>query len=485
MENYPAAYRNFREVAANVSALSSALEQDAYVRSADALFMQKNYSTARTMYQRVANLALPQSDYSLYQIALINGINNQAEKIRSFDQLVKQYPQSDLVPESYMQIANALMTQEKFRDAIPYLEKILAIKTATAYYPSVYLKLGLIYYNLNDNNNALKNYQHLVSTYPQSAEADEALENLKSIFVEQGKPNEYVDFVRQSGKNLTISEADSLTFASAQLQFNENNCSSAIQSFNNYLTKFPQGVYVLNALFNRSECYRKSNDWKNAVQGYAAVVEAGNNPFAERSSLTAARIYYLELQNYDSSKVYFTKLLSLSTSPGNQLEALRGLTRSYYQTKDFGQANEASKELLTKKGINTDDKAIANLVLGKSLQSSGNCAEAINAFKDVAKLNKSAWGAEARFEIANCLLMQDKLKDAEKAGMELIKTGGSDYWVAKGYILLGDIYLKEKDYFNAKATYKSVADNATNPDLKQEAAGKYEKALAENKQNQN
>ena len=90
----------------------------------------------------------------------------------------------------------------------------------------------------------------------------------------------------------------------------------------------------------------------------------------------------------------------LATTQENQMEALRGLVRSYYQLKDFGEANNAAKELLTRKGLSTDDKAIANLVLGKSLQQNGQADEAIAAFRAVAAINKSAWGAEARYEIA-------------------------------------------------------------------------------------
>ena len=68
--------------------------------------------------------------------------------------------------------------------------------------------------------------------------------------------------------------------------------------------------------------------------------------------------------------------------------------------------------------------------------------------------------------------------------MDVIKvTGSYDYWVAKAYILLGDIYLEQKDYFNAKATYKSVADNATIPELKKEAQTKLDAATAEEQQN--
>ncbi|MEO6819672.1 MAG: tetratricopeptide repeat protein, partial [Ginsengibacter sp.] len=158
---------------------------------------------------------------------------------------------------------------------------------------------------------------------------------------------------------------------------------------------------------------------------------------------------------------------------------LRGLTRSYYQTKDFTQANNTAKELLTKKGLSTDDKAIANLVLAKSYQVNNQCEQAIIAFKEVVAVNKAAWGAEARYEIANCLYMQDQLAASEKAALEVIKVAGVDYWVAKSYILLGDIYLKQKDYFNAKATYKSVAENAGIPELKKEAEDKLSIALKE------
>lgn len=478
-ENYGAAFSNFKDVAATISATSTSLQQDAYIRSADALFMERKYAQAKAMYQNVINLGLPQSDYSLYQVALINGINNSGEKIRALNSLVQRYPESNLVPEAYLQIANAYMVQEKFRDAIPYLNKILSLPSASAYYPTAYLRLGLSYYNMNNNNEALQNYQKLVSNYPQSDEADEALENMKDIYVEMGKPNEYVDFVRKSGKVLSVTEADSLNYVSAEKRYLDEDCNGAIQAFTDYLNKYPQGAYSLNALFYRSDCYSKNKDWQQAVTGYAMLAREGTSRFAEKAALGAARIYYIQLEKYDSAKVYFTILNRLASNQENQLEALRGLTRSYYQTKDFSKANEAAKELLSKTGISTDDKAIANLVLGKSLQMAGQYSEAIDAFKKVAAINKSAWGAEARYEIANSLFRQDQLSASEKAAMDVIKVGGSDFWVTRSYILLGDIYLKQKDYFNAKATYKSVADNASIPELKSEAAAKLQTAINE------
>ena len=483
-ENYKLALANFKSVASVISSQSSALKQDAYVRAADCYFMEKNYSTAKSMYQNVIDNGLPQSDYSLYQIALLSGINNPSEKIKIFNELNQRYPKSDLVAESNMQIANTYMAQEKFRDAIPVLNRILEMKDATGQFPKVYLKLGLSNYNLNNNEEALKYYQKLVTLYPQSAEADEALDNMKNIYVELGRPNDYVDFVNKAGKVISISEADSLTYVSAELKYNNSDCAGAISAFSNYLLKFPQGAYTLEANFYRSECYSKNKDWQNAVQGYESVVNQGSSKYAEKAAYAAAHIYYFETPDYPKAKIYFTKLKELATTPENQLEALRGLVRSYYQTKDYTQANNAAKELLTKKGLSTDDKAVANLVLGKSLQADNQYEQAITAFKQVAAINKSAWGAEARYEIANCYFKLNQLSSAEKAGLEVIKvTGSYDFWVAKAYLLLGDVYLQEKDYFNAKATYQSVANNATIPELKKEAQDKLNIAIGEEQQN--
>lgn len=483
LQNYAKAAENFKEVASAISATSSAIQQDAFVRTADAYFMQKSYGQAKSLYQKVIDLSLPQSDYALYQQALINGINNTTEKIKTFNALVQRYPNSDLVPEANMQIANSYMLQERFRDAIPVLNKIINDKKATALYPKAYLKIGLSYYNMNNNAEALKNYQQLVNLYPASDEASEAMENVRNIYIEMGKADEYVTFAKKAGVNVSVSETDSLTYTAAELKYSGGDCSAGIEAFKNYLSKFPTGSYAINAQFYMSECYSKNKDWQNAVKGYEAVVEKGSSAFAERAALAAARIYYIELQDYQKSKTLFTKLLQVSTTPENQLEALRGLTRSYYQTKDFAQANAAAKELLTKKGISTDDKAIANLVLGKSLQANNQCGDAMDAFKQVIALNKGVWAAEARYEIAHCYYIMNQLSASEKAALEVIKIAGADYWVARSYILLGDIYVMQKDYFNAKATYQSVALNATIPELKKEAQDKLDKTLADEQAN--
>ena len=480
-ENYKQAATYFDAIGKpNITA--SFVEQDAYVRSADARYMMKDFTKANSMYDAVLNNALSQGDYALFQKAMIAGIKSSNGKVVILNNLTRQYPQSSLVPDATMEIANTYMADEKFREAIPYLNNILAEKNAGGLKPNAYLKLGLSYYNLNNNEQALANYQQLIQQFPQSAEANEALENVKNIYVEAGKPNEYVELMRKSGKNISATEADGLTYNAAEIKYNNNDCAGAIVGFNNYLSKFPSGASIIDANFYRSECYSKNKDWNNALPGYTFVSNQGISKYFERATLAASRINYFELKDYAKAKVNFEALRTGAVNQDNQLEAARGLVRCYYQLKDYAQANVVAKDLLKYKGISTDDKSVAFLVLGKSQQISNDFSAAIASFKSCAAINKSAWGAEARYEIASCQFSLGNFVAAEKAAQLVIKESGSyDFWLTRSYILLGDIFMQQKDYFNAKATYQSVAQNSTIAELKNEAKQKLDKVTVTDK----
>ncbi|MBI1782442.1 MAG: tetratricopeptide repeat protein, partial [Sphingobacteriales bacterium] len=413
-----------------------------------------------------------------FQKAMITGINNPSEKIKQLTNLQRLYPSSELIGESNMEIANTLIADEKFREAIPYLNNVLS-STNLSLKPKALLRLGLVYYNIDKNPEALDAYKKLITQYPNSPESDEAMQNIKAIYVEMGKPNEYVDFVKSAGKDVNVSEADSLTYAAAELKYTNGDCPGAVDQFDNYLSKFPDGANAVKAYYFKSECYSQRKDWKNAVAGYEAVVNKGNSNYLEKAALQAARIYYFEMQDYPHAETYYEKLRSVASTTENQLESRRGLLRCNYQLKQYKEAAEVARELLANKGVTSDDKALGSLVTAKNFQLQQQYDQAINNFKQVITLNKGSWAAEARYEIAACYYSLNSLSNAEKSAFEVInKSGSYDYWVTKAYILLGDVYTAQKDYFNAKATYQSIVDNATNLELKNEAQQKLDKVKA-------
>ncbi len=476
--DYRVASTHFQQVKTGATALT----QDADARLADSYYMQKDFSRALTLYNSLITNRGAAADYAVYQKAMIAGAqNHSAEKISLMRSIETSYPASAYYGNSQLEIANTYLADEKFRDALLPLQKLIDAKNTEALKPQAYLKTGLAQYNLNKNNEALAAFKTLLNKYPQSPESEDAIDNIRNIFIEQGKPDEYVQFVRSAGKNISNSEADSLTYTSAYLQLSNGNKDKALEGFTKYLQQYATGRYIIEANWYAGELLEEKKDMSNAIARYTFVADKAPNQFAEKSILAVARYNYFDIKNYATAATYYQKLKDYSSNEANKLEASRGLLRCQYQLGQWAEAAPVAQEILKNKSAGNDDKIFAYMITGKNAQAQNDCAAAITAFKNVTTLSKAEYGAEARYQIAACQYTQNKLADAEKAAFEVINKAGSyELWVTKAYILLGDIYLKQKDYFNAKATYKSVSENANMNDLKQEALAKYK--VAENEE---
>jgi len=483
-ENYKQAQGFFEQVVRNPQLNSSPMEQDAYLRDADCYYMSRDYKTALAMYNKVLSYSWPSSDYATFQKAMIAGVSNGKDKITLLNTINRQYPASNLSADVNMEIAGTYLAGENYREALPYLKNVLKSPGADALKPKAYLQSGIAWYNLNNNKEALGQYDSLLRQYPNSPEAQDGLDNAKTIYVEEGRSAEYVNFAKGMGVEVSASQADQLAYEEAEVQFNNGNFPGAIQRFEAYLAKFPDGKYSLEANYYKSEIYFSQKDWAKAVVGYAAVSDRVPNKFGEKSLLQAARLYFFNLKDYANAEKYFTKLKDFSASQENKMEAMRGLLRSQYQLQKWPDAVANAKDLLTQKGLSVDDKVLANMAIAKSYQSAGQCETALQYFRIAAPLTKSAYAAEARYQIADCLFHQNQLKDAEKAAFEVInKSGSYEEWVTRAYLLLGDVYFAEKDFFNAKATFQSIVENAKIEELRLQAQQKLAQVTEEEKKN--
>ncbi|TDH29214.1 tetratricopeptide repeat protein [Segetibacter sp. 3557_3] len=479
-ENYTQALSLFEQISRSLNTASTPVEQDAFLRSADAYFMTRNYKKALDMYDAVIRSTLPSADYALYQKALISGAaNRSSEKITLLRSLEQRFPNSGLVTDANLEIANTFLGEENFREAITPLNKIIAVKNSP-YLPQAYLKLGIAYFNLENNRDALDNFKKLISAFPNSAESDDAVEYVRNIFIDDQKPQDFVEFMKQSGKNVSYGEEDSLTYASANNRYENNDVTNAQSGFTAYLSKFPEGRYAIDASFNLAEIYNGKKDFTNALKGYSYVASKAPNKYAERGVLQAARINFFEVKDYSAAENLYNQLKSIATSEDTRLESMRGLLRSQYRLNKWNEAVPNAQELLTQKSIATDDRIMANMVLAKSYHAKKDIEAATGSYRTVIGLGKSEFAAEARYQLAAILFDQGKFADAEKAAFDVVNKAGSyEYWTTKAYILLGDIYWKQKDYFNAEATFKSVAENATISELKEEAQAKLKSVVAE------
>ncbi|MGZ5135470.1 MAG: tetratricopeptide repeat protein, partial [Flavitalea sp.] len=79
-ENYKQALAFFEQIVTTPKINSAPIEQDAYLRMADAYFMNREYTKALAMYNKVLDFSWPGGDYATFQKAMVAGVNSGKEK---------------------------------------------------------------------------------------------------------------------------------------------------------------------------------------------------------------------------------------------------------------------------------------------------------------------------------------------------------------------------------------------------------------------
>ena len=78
------------------------------------------------MYNKVLEYSWQSSDYATFQKAMVAGVNNSSEKINLLNGLIRKYAYSDLIADANMEIANTYLSNEQYRESLPYLKAVIA-----------------------------------------------------------------------------------------------------------------------------------------------------------------------------------------------------------------------------------------------------------------------------------------------------------------------------------------------------------------------
>ena len=458
----------------NPYAESSAYQKDALVRLADCQYMIKQYKQALKSYQKIIDLGWKYEDYANLQKALIYGaLGLNKEKLKILNNYDIDFSQSVYLSDARMELADTYTSKEQFKEAIAPLTKVLQDNKATEFYPVAYYKLGIVYFNLNNNQEALQNFKSLYSAYPNAEESNNAIEYIRNIFVEEQQPEAYVQFMNDFGKPLSYNEQDSLIYRSAIIQYEDKKYSNAAIGFKKYLTSYPEGKYQLDAMNYLAEMAYSMDQYDTAAIYFGGIAKKAPNKYAERAAIVAARLHYFNLKDYTAAETYFKIVLQYATQQEQKNEAIKGLLRCQYKAENWQEAAATAAIILAEKNSASDDLLMANMAMYHQAINQLDTVSALQILSTVLKSNSSIYTAEAHYLTAYIYFNQQKYNLAEKTAFDVIKKQASyEFWVTKTYILLGDIYLGQNDTFNAIATYKSIAENATIPALQQIASDK-------------
>jgi TolA-binding protein len=93
------------------------------------------------------------------------------------------------------------------------------------------------------------------------------------------------------------------------------------------------------------------------------------------------------------------------------------------------------------------------------LRREGERIRSLEIYRSLAGDTQSAEGAESAYRVIEALYEAGDYKQAEQAVFTLSDSNSPQtYWVGMAFLTLGDIYAREGDSFQARATYQSIVD---------------------------
>ncbi len=434
---------------------------DALNRLGDCLFSERDFSAASDVYSKSLQLGVYDSDYALYQLAFCEGmLHHENQKIVLLKKMVDGYGSSSLVPEALFEMGR---TYEKLGQNDQALE---CYRELVSKYPSgeivsrALLQSGLVAYNQADYKQSLNYYKQVVEKYPKTQESHDALYGLRNSYVEMNQVDDYIDYTNKLGGDVTVSksEQDSLLYTSAEKLY-MNGESIAKGQLEKYLKTFPEGVFALNAHFYLGEIFYKEEKDTLALSNYEYVTRIPANSFSEQALERAAELRFKK-GDFHEALTHYQSLDKLAGSKTSILQARLGIVKCEYELKDYSSVPGSVDVLLATENLNSQDEMQARFMKGKALYQTKNTEQALPYLQEAAKDTQTEEGAESKYLVAQIYSDQKKNELAEKEILDFIKKGTSfQYWMARSFILLADIYQQRGELFQAKETINSLMEN--------------------------
>lgn len=437
-----------------------AYRADAFNRRGDVYFASRNFGDAIQCYESAIAIGTAEKYYSEYQRAVTLGVQgNTSKKIDALSAIIRA-DRGDYLDAATYELGRTYIIDEQYDKGVNILARFVDEYPSSQYNLQALSDLGLAYMNLGNKDKALQYYDRVVKAAPQSSQSKSALQGIREIYVERGNADAYFDYAEKHGLegNINSMTRDSLSYAAAQKLYLDNKTSEAAVSLKGYLSNYPNGYYRSDALFYLSDCYIRDGRDADAIESLSELAGMGRTQYSERVLDKLSAMCY-KSERYEQAASAYRALYDETSVTATKQNAATGYVSSTLKYGTDADIAAMADDLETMSEVSDVARRKARYAKAGILSREGKTNEALEIYKVLSKEVKSAEGAEARYHLIEAEYTAGNLQKAEDMvyAFSDSKTP-QNYWLAKAFILLGDIYMSRDDAFQARATYQSVVD---------------------------
>lgn len=435
---------------------------DAYNRMGDCYLHVRRFDEAKQYYSRAENIGTPAGDYSYYQLALVAGLQKDYDgKVTLLNRLATKYPDSPYAVNalyekgrSYVQSNNNSQAIATFRELLnKYPESPISRKAAT--------EIGLLYYQNDDYNRAIEAYKYVITKYPGSEEARLAMRDLKSIYVDANRVDEFAALAAQMPGEIRfeVSEQDSLTYIAAEKVYMKGDITPAKASFTRYLQSYPNGAFSLNSHYYLCLIGKEEKDEEAILEHAGKLLEYPDNPYSEEALLMRGEILF-NCKQYKQALADYKQLQARAATAERRQLGATGVLRCAALLKDDVEVIHAATALLAETKLTPELRSEALHFRSKAYLNQKADSKAMDDLKLLAKDTRTLYGAEAKYLVAQQQYNAGEYAAAEKEILNFIdQSTPHAYWLARSFILLSDVYVAMDKKLDARQYLLSLQQN--------------------------
>lgn len=458
-KNVSAARRAFTDA---LQGADEEMTTDIYNRLGDLSQATEDFAAAASYYDKSAQSNPAASDYSALQIAKMKGYQRDYQgKLTALNTFLQEYPKSSLVPDALLEMTQAQISLGHNDDAVNTYRRLIADYPSTSQGRRGYLEMAMTLLDMDRRDDAIEAYRSVITLYPSSEEASQAASLLKNLYAADGRAADYLDFINSVDKapRIDAAEAETLSYTSALNAYRSKHDTAQIE---NFISRYPESGYKTELLgILLDDARGKGDDEKASAIAGEIISKSPDSRVAERAMLVKARSLYDNGSIPEALEMY-QQLKGRASDQATVAAARLGVMRAARDMGDYKLAAEEADVLLGSPASGEKDYTVAEAKFTKAcaLEADGKVDEAIALWQSGASKPSELFGAKSAYRAAEALFESGKNKQALSAAQKFVKSGSKQrYWVARGFILLSDIYKAQGNKYEARQYLEALREN--------------------------
>lgn len=463
-DKYNAAAESFASSLKSSPMLPQRLYDDALIRMADAQYYAGNYRMAEKNYTTAIDRGARDSDYATYRRAVMYGLDGNIKgKISELSSMPERFPNSKWLPNALLEKGQTYAGLGDTGKAVESFEKLRSTYRQSAEARRGMLNLAIAYMEAKDTEKAEEAYREVISKWPTSEEASLANDDLRRFYSKNGGLQEYASFLRgvQGAPQIDASEMETLAFEGAETAYAEDMANTSL--LEKYIADYPNGRYLAQALLDIATSRDENGDASGALNMLNTLIEyREDSPQMPEALLLKAEI--LEESGAGSRREAAETYRMLEQRGGTDYlaDAYAGIMRT---TENDSERLKYARLVKNSSGLSADQIEEAELYEAQAMLKNDK-KNAVATLKNLASNPKSLSGAKAAVILGQHYLDSGDVSNAEKVLTAFTDEGSPhEYWLARGFIALADVYhTRGKDYL-AIEYLKSLKENYPGKEL--------------------